>query len=265
MPSGRLKSRNWRNGSSSSFAAAPRAASLDDIGTAEWVPMRELLEDLSRDRADPGLQPERDRHLRLLAEGAAVRAAAPGARRGRRTARQGDLDRQQPDRSARPLHHRMLRADPRGGDHPPAAGTAGTLDAGGRAVGRHPGAAADRHARQRAHADRHGEPAAAHRHLGGGDRHHRHHRRADRRYAGRAAPDQDHLGRAADGRRLHPQRHSPADRADHRASRPRTERRVQGHHGRCARARPSALRPGGHGPQTARRRRTHSRWPKSPS
>ena len=43
----------------------------------------------------------------------------------------------------------------------------------------------------------------------GRDRHHRHHRRADRRYAGRAAPDQDHFGRAADGRRLHPERHPP--------------------------------------------------------
>jgi rsbT co-antagonist protein RsbR len=33
------------------------SGSLDDIGTAEWAPMRELLEDLSRDRAIQGFSP----------------------------------------------------------------------------------------------------------------------------------------------------------------------------------------------------------------
>ena len=99
----------------------------------------------------------------------------------------------------------------------------------------------------------------------GGDRHHRHHRRADRRHAGRAAPDQDRRGRAADGRRLHHQRHPPADRADDRAPRRRAERRVQGDAGRRVRARAAPLRPGGHGPQTARRAGRHSGWPRFPS
>ena len=71
--------------------------------------------------------------------------------------------------------------------------------------------------------------------VGSRDRHHRHHRRADRRYAGRAAPDQDHRGRPADGRRLHHQRHPAADRADHRPSWRRVERRLQGDHGRRTR------------------------------
>jgi rsbT co-antagonist protein RsbR len=30
---------------------------LDDIGTAEWAPMREMLEDMSRDRAIQGYSP----------------------------------------------------------------------------------------------------------------------------------------------------------------------------------------------------------------
>ena len=53
------------------------------------------------------------------------------------------------------------------------------------------------------------------------DRHHRHHRRADGRHADRAASAEDRRRRPADGRRLHHQRHPPADRADHRASRRR--------------------------------------------
>ena len=64
-------------------------------------------------------------------------------------------------RQARPLHDRDLPEEPRR-DHPaPAAGTARAVDAGGAAVGRRSGAAADRHARQRAHPGRDGEPAAS--------------------------------------------------------------------------------------------------------
>ena len=53
-----------------------------------------------------------------------------------------------------------------------------------------------------------------------GDRDHRHHRRPDGRHAGRPAPAQDRHRRPADGRRLHHQRHPAADRADDRAPRP---------------------------------------------
>ena len=118
---------------------------------------------------------------------------------------------------------------------PPAAGTARTLHAGRQAVGRHPGAAADRHARQRPHPDRHGKPAGADRRLRRRDRHHRHHRRADGRHAGRPASDQDDFRGAADGRRLHHQRHPAADRPDHRPSRPRAQRHLEGDHGGCVR------------------------------
>jgi hypothetical protein len=76
----------------------------------------------------------------------------------------------------------------------------------------------------------------------GGDRH-RHHRRADRRYAGRA-PDQDDLGRTADGRRLHPER---TDRRSRRQRPPGPNRTsCPGHHGRCARPAPPRSGPGGH-------------------
>ena len=53
----------------------------------------------------------------------------------------------------------------------------------------------------------------------GRDRHHRHHRRADRRYAGGPAPAENRRGGPPDGRRVHHQRHPPADRPDHRPSR----------------------------------------------
>ena len=60
---------------------------------------------------------------------------------------------------------------------------------------------------------------------GAAHRDHRHHRRADRRHAHRAAPAQDRGGGAADGRRLHHQRHPPADRPDDRAPRRGPRRR----------------------------------------
>ena len=55
---------------------------------------------------------------------------------------------------------------------------------------------------------------------------------------------QDRRGRAADGRRLHHQRHPPADRADHRPPRRRPrQRRHQGDAGRRLRARAATHRP----------------------
>ena len=82
----------------------------------------------------------------------------------------------------------------------------------------------------RAHAGRHGEAAAdpgRHRQRA---RDHRHHRRAGRRHPGRPAPAQDRRRGPADGRRVHHQRHPPADRADDRRSRDRVRRHPdQGH------------------------------------
>ena len=75
----------------------------------------------------------------------------------------------------------------------------------------------DRHPGQRAHAGGDGEPAAAIRRNRFRDRDHRHHRRAHGGHAGGAASDEDGGGGAADGRGLHHQRQSSADRADYRA------------------------------------------------
>ena len=203
---------------------------------------RVSLGDVRSARAS-GFHAGRDRDVRVLAEAAAVHASARGARRRRRGARRSHLDRQHALRRARPLHDRSLPDEPRAGHRAPAAGTARALDARRAVVGRHSRAAADRHARQRAHAGRDGEPAAEDRRDRRRDRDHRHHRRADRRYAGRAAPAEDGRGGAADGRGLHHQRHSSADRADHRASRRGPgERHDQGDAGGCLRRRAAAQR-----------------------
>ena len=133
-----------------------------DIGGPAWGEMRELLTDLSRTRARQGFSPDRDRDVRLLAQAAAVRPPAPRAigKDAERARRRGVAD-DGPARQARPLHDRGLPEEPRGGHRPPAAGDARAVDAGRQAVGGHPRAAADRHARQRAHAGRDGEPAAS--------------------------------------------------------------------------------------------------------
>ena len=57
-----------------------------------------------------------------------------------------------------------------------------------------------------------------------GVRHHRHYRRSDGGHGGGPASAQDRRRRASDGRRLHHQRHSPANRADHRSSGRRSQR-----------------------------------------
>ncbi len=59
-----------------------------------------------------------------------------------------------------PVHHRGVPEGARAGHPAPAAGTAGAVDPGRAALGGHPGAAADRHARQRPHPGRDGKPAA---------------------------------------------------------------------------------------------------------
>ena len=103
-----------------------------------------------------------DGHVRLLPQAAAVRAAAARAqerctRRSPRTLWNATslLD------ALGLLHDRGLSEGARGDHRAAAAGAARAVDAGREAVGGHPGAAADRHARQRAHAGRDGEPAAA--------------------------------------------------------------------------------------------------------
>ena len=83
------------------------------------------------------------------------------------------------------------------------------------------------------------------------DRHHRHHGRADGRYPRCPAPDQDDLSGPVDGSRLHPQWHSSTDRTDNRTPRPRTQRHFEGDHGGRARTRAAPLRQNGHRAETA--------------
>ena len=166
----------------------------------------------------PGLHPLGNRHLRVFPEKAALRPPAPRIRPRPRGPGAGNLAGHRTPRPVGPVHHRNLPKDARRGHPAAAAGDDGALDAGRQAVGGRPGLAADRHARQRTHPDRHGELAAEDRGHRGGGRHPRHHGRADRGHAGRPAPHQDRHGRPTHGGRLHHQRHSPADRPDHRSS-----------------------------------------------
>ncbi|KAF1858297.1 hypothetical protein Lal_00014798 [Lupinus albus] len=137
-------------------------------------------------------------------------------------------------RPARPVHARDLPEKPRPDHRAPAARTPRTVDAGDQPVGRRPRLAADRDARQRARPGRDGRPAGPDRRGRCAHRHHRHHRDPDRGYPRRPTPAEDHRRGAPDGRALHPQRHPPADRANHRPSRHRPGCRGDaGHAGRC--------------------------------
>ena len=145
---------------------------------------------------DAGLQPARDRDVRVFAEAAAVRrVSAPrrsrrGGQRWRPTGRSACCSTSSACSPPRPTRR------PRGADRAPAAGDRRAVDAGHQAVGRHSRVAADRHAGQPAHAGGDGEPAGDDRAAERRDRDHRHHRRADRRHADRAASAEDGRGRA---------------------------------------------------------------------
>ena len=195
---------------------------LDDIGTAEWAPMRELLEDMSRDRAIQGYSPSetaifvfslKEPLFELLRQELASDA---GLLAKETWVASSLLDRLglytiecyariREEVIARQQQELLELSTPvvKLWDGILALPLIGTLDS----------------ARTQIVMESLLQRIVD---LGRGDRDHRHHRRADRRYAGRAAPDQDHLGRPADGRRLHHQRHPPADRADDRPPRRRT-------------------------------------------
>ena len=111
MPSGRPKPRDWRGASSSELRRGAAIAQFDDIQAAEWQPMRELLEDLSRDRAVQGFSPTETAIFVFSLKEPLFALLRARARRRRRPARQRDLDRQSAARQARPLHDRVLRAN----------------------------------------------------------------------------------------------------------------------------------------------------------
>ena len=125
-----------------------------------WSDVREMLEHLSRARTVQGCSPSETAsfifslkrplftHLRRELE---RRRPGPGRR---------DLVDQRAARQPRPLHDRSVPEGPRRDHQPPARGDARAFDAGREALGRDPGLADDRHARQRPHPDRHGKPVA---------------------------------------------------------------------------------------------------------
>ena len=138
---------------------------FDTITGSDWAGMRELLEDLSRALVAEGFSPT-DTAMFVFS---IKEPLFEMLRRelGKDAAKVADLS-----WAVTRLVDRLglftiecYAAHARGNDRPPAAGTARAVDPGGAALGRHPGAAADRHARQRAHPDRHGKPAGAHRRL----------------------------------------------------------------------------------------------------
>ncbi len=188
-----------------------------DTRSAEWGEIREFLKELSSSRATQGFTPSqvatfvfslKEPLFRRITESLKSDSTALASTQWEATKLIDALGLYTTE---------VFQTGARSGHRPPAGRAARAVDAGRAAVGRRARAAADRHARQRAHPGRDGEPAAADRRDRLQHRDHRHHRRADRRYAGRAAPAEDRRGRAADGRGLHHQRHPAADRADHRA------------------------------------------------
>ena len=141
------------------FAAALEHGNIESPGGPHWQDIFDMLSDLSRTRAQLGFSPSEtatfvfslkqplfDRLRREFGNDAQALADSVWSstnlldKLGLYTTEMHQKSREE-----------VISA--------PAAGAAGALDAGGRAVGRHPGAAAHRHARQRAHAGRDGEPA----------------------------------------------------------------------------------------------------------
>ena len=123
------------------------SAQFDDIHATEWQPMRELLEDLSRDRAVQGFSPnETAIFVFSLKEPLFALLRRELGKDADRLASETWIASRLIDKLG--LYTiGVLRENPRGGDHPPATGIAGTVYSCGRTVGRHPGAAAYRHAR----------------------------------------------------------------------------------------------------------------------
>ncbi len=131
----------------------------DVITATIWAPVRDVISGIARSRARQGFTPtETATFVFSLKQPLFALLRRELTSRG---ARRRDLDAHDAPRPARALHDRDVSEGPRGGHRPPAAGAARAVDAGRRALGRRPRAAADRHARQRAHAGRDGEPAAA--------------------------------------------------------------------------------------------------------
>ena len=131
-----------------------------EVDSAGYKPLRDFLEGISRSRAQQGFTAAETATFMFSFKQALfeqLRAEAgktPGALAEEVWTATKLLD-------ELGLHHRQdLPARAARSHQPPAAGNARAVDAGGQAVGRHPGAADDRHARLGAHPDRDGVAAA---------------------------------------------------------------------------------------------------------
>ena len=126
-----------------------------DIQAEPWRAARDFLERLSRSRAQQGFSSD-ETAMFIFSLKKPLFARIRAACEGRHCPRRRDLGDHRAARRAGAAHGQDVPEDPRRRHHPPAGRHARAVDAGRQAVGRHPRAADDRHARQRAHAGRHG-------------------------------------------------------------------------------------------------------------
>ena len=204
--------------------SAAHSSDLADISGPEWLPVRDMLAGLSRSRAIQGFSPSETATFIFSFRG---RCSIGYSTRMVLTRRAPFLA------CVRPAmywmlgsHTGMFPKKPRRSHLAPAGRDAGIVHPGSAIVRCHPRVASDWHARQRAHTSGDGESAAAD--CGNRRRncHHRYYGRTHCRYAGGAASPQGRVGRPLDGRRLHHQRHSSANRSDDCSSGGRTCRRA---------------------------------------
>ena len=160
-PTGRRIRRDWLSRFLEEFRRGTASAQFDDIQAAEWPPMRELLEDLSRDRALQGFSPSetaifvfslKEPLFALLRREFGDNADRLASETWITSRLIDELGLYTIECFAKTREEVITRQQQE---------LLELSTPGGRAVGRHPGAAADRHARQCAHADRDGEPAAS--------------------------------------------------------------------------------------------------------
>ena len=128
-----------------------------DTAAEAWKPMRTFLDQLSKERVMAGFSSDETATFIFSLKRAAVRGGVGESKRAARQVADDLWTITRAARQARPVHRRGVPASREEVIDRQQAGDARAVHAGGQAVGRRPGAADDRHARQRAHPGRHGE------------------------------------------------------------------------------------------------------------